>query len=235
MAGSGFSYFKCNVVMGARADMELFWWVDFQWSMRPPFELAFGRQFIVALCEYDNPVFAFIHRGTMATAKWRRALLLGKSEDQNSLFCLMARQWCCQSEWFKQHGAYYLDCKCCYSWQYKSGFTKSSELWGFNFSLWKEGGFTMKKLKGCSCLVPMLTWVPEPFPWVWILQWTTMHSQKQGMHHHHPRGWHHVRWKQRVFLKRVGEKFSISHSQPDGVGTSISCPWEERQQKWMAS
>ena len=49
-----------------------------------PFQLAFGRQFSGALCEYGEPVFAFIHPGTKATPKWRRALFLGKSEDQNS-------------------------------------------------------------------------------------------------------------------------------------------------------
>ena len=92
-----------------------------------PYELAYGRQFTGTLCEYGEPVFAFIHPGTKATPKWRRALFLGKSEDQNS-FVLFDGQAVVlsknvrriQTTW-RSHMAYYFHCKC-YSWQYKSGF-----------------------------------------------------------------------------------------------------------------
>ena len=83
-----------------------------------PYELGFGRQLSGALCEYGEPVFAFIHLGTKATPKWRRALFLGKSEDQNS-FVLFDGQAVVlsknvrrvQTTW-RSHMAYYLHCKC---------------------------------------------------------------------------------------------------------------------------
>ena len=92
-----------------------------------PFELAFGRQFNGALCEYGEPVFAYIHPGTKATAKWKRVFFLGKSEDQNSYILfdgqavVLSKNVRRISTTWRSHMAYYLHCKC-YSWQYRSGF-----------------------------------------------------------------------------------------------------------------
>ena len=92
-----------------------------------PYELAYGKQFNGTLCEYGEPVYGFIHPGTKATPKWRRALFLGKSEDQNGFVLfdgeavvLSKNVRRIQTTW-RSHMAYYLHCKC-YSWQYKSGF-----------------------------------------------------------------------------------------------------------------
>ena len=75
---------QCNVELGPRHSACLLG----RFSVingATPFELAHGRQFTGSLCEYGEPVYGFIHPGTKkAAAKWRRAIFLGKSEDQNS-------------------------------------------------------------------------------------------------------------------------------------------------------
>eukprot|EP00435_Cladocopium_sp_Y103_P044674 s1582_g12.t1 len=92
-----------------------------------PYELAHGRQFSGALCEYGEPVYGFIHPGSKAAAKWRRAIFLGKSEDQNSFVLfdgkavVLTKNVRRITTTWRSHMAFYLHNKC-HSWQYRSGF-----------------------------------------------------------------------------------------------------------------
>ena len=92
-----------------------------------PHELAFGRTYSGELCEFGEPVFAYVVPATKASAKWRRMIFLGKADAQNSyvLFdgqaLVLSRNVRRISTAWRSHMAYYLHCKC-FSWQYKAGF-----------------------------------------------------------------------------------------------------------------
>ena len=91
-------------------------------------ELAFGgKRYDGELCEYGEPVFAYIQPTTKASARWKRMVFLGKAEVQNSyvLFdgesVVMSRSVRRIGTTWQSHLGYYVHCKC-FSWQFKSGF-----------------------------------------------------------------------------------------------------------------
>ena len=91
-------------------------------------ELAFGgKRYDGELCEYGEPVFAYIQPTTKASARWKRMVFLGKAEVQNSyvLFdgesVVMSRSVRRIGTTWRSHLGYYVHCKC-FSWQFKSGF-----------------------------------------------------------------------------------------------------------------
>ena len=94
-----------------------------------PFELAYGRCFEGALCEYGEPVFGFVHAAhrSKTAAKWKRTLFLGRADSQNSyvLFdgqsVILSRSIRRIANSWRSHMAFYLHCKC-FSWQYRAGF-----------------------------------------------------------------------------------------------------------------
>ena len=79
------------------------------------------------LCEFGDPVFAYVGPSTKASAKWRRMIFLGKADIQNSyvLFdgqaIVLSRSVRRISTTWKSHMAFYSHYKC-FSWQYKAGF-----------------------------------------------------------------------------------------------------------------
>eukprot|EP00435_Cladocopium_sp_Y103_P024696 s2951_g6.t1 len=90
-------------------------------------ELAFGRVFTGELCEFGEPVYAYVVPQSKAAAKWKRMVFLGKAETQNSyvLFdgeaVVLSKSVRRISTTWRSHLAFYLHCKC-FSWQYKTGF-----------------------------------------------------------------------------------------------------------------
>ena len=92
-----------------------------------PHELAFGRTYNGELCEFGEPVFAYVVPNTKASARWKRMLFLGKADTQNSyvLFdgqaIVMSKSVRRITTTWRSHMAYYLHCKC-FSWQFRSGF-----------------------------------------------------------------------------------------------------------------
>ena len=88
---------------------------------------AFGRPYNGELCEFGEPVFGYVIPSTKASAKWKRMLLLGKAESQNSFVLCDGQAIVLSSSvrristTWRSHMAYSLHCKC-FSWQFRSGF-----------------------------------------------------------------------------------------------------------------
>ena len=82
------------------------------------YELAFGRVFVGELCEFGEPVYAYVIPTTKAAAKWKRMVFLGKAEIQSS-YVLFDGQSIVLSKSIRRinttwrtHVAYYLHCRC---------------------------------------------------------------------------------------------------------------------------
>eukprot|EP00435_Cladocopium_sp_Y103_P032843 s2896_g8.t1 len=92
-----------------------------------PYELVHKKPYSGAIAPFAEPVFGFYRVGAKGTAKWRRALFLGKVDGQDS-YILYSGQHLgltrsirrIDSDW-KNHLVFYATFRC-NSWEYKSGF-----------------------------------------------------------------------------------------------------------------
>ena len=92
-----------------------------------PYELVHKQPYSGAIATFAEPVFGYYRVGAKGTAKWRRALFLGKVDGQDSYILYSGHQLVLtrsirriDSDW-KNHLAFYSTFRCS-SWEYKSGF-----------------------------------------------------------------------------------------------------------------
>ena len=92
-----------------------------------PYELVHKQPYSGAIATFGEPVFGYYRVGAKGTAKWRRALFLGKVDGQDSYILYSGHQLVLtrsirriDSDW-KNHLAFYSTFRCS-SWEYKSGF-----------------------------------------------------------------------------------------------------------------
>ena len=92
-----------------------------------PYELAFGREYAGALCEFGEPVFGYHRQMAKSSARWKRAVFLGKVDPQDSFLLydgqslVLTRSIRRIATSWKGHLAFYVNFTC-WSWNYKSGF-----------------------------------------------------------------------------------------------------------------
>ena len=91
-----------------------------------PNELAFGREYTAALCEFGEPIFGYHRAIARSSASWKRSIFLGKIDPQDSyllydgqtlVLAISVRR--ISTSW-KGHLAVYINFTC-WSWNYKSG------------------------------------------------------------------------------------------------------------------
>ena len=92
-----------------------------------PFELVHKKHYTGSIAQFAEPVFGYFRVGAKGTAKWRRALFLGKVDGQDSFLLYSGSHLVLtrsirriDTDW-KGHLAFYSAFKC-NSWEYKSGF-----------------------------------------------------------------------------------------------------------------
>ena len=92
-----------------------------------PFELVHKKRYTGSIAQFAEPVFGYFRIGAKGTAKWRRALFLGKVDGQDSFLLYSGSHLVLtrsirriDTDW-KGHLAFYSTFKC-NSWEYKSGF-----------------------------------------------------------------------------------------------------------------
>ena len=92
-----------------------------------PYELVHKKPYSGAVAPFAEPVFGYYMVGAKGTAKWRRALFLGKVDGQDSYILYSGHRLVLtrsirriDSDW-KNHLAFYSTFRCS-SWEYKSGF-----------------------------------------------------------------------------------------------------------------
>ena len=92
-----------------------------------PFELIHKKHYTGSIAQFAEPVFGYFRVGAKGTAKWRRALFLGKVDGQDSFLLYSGSHLVLtrsirriDTDW-KGHLAFYSAFKC-NSWEYKSGF-----------------------------------------------------------------------------------------------------------------
>ena len=92
-----------------------------------PYELVHKKPYSGAVAPFAEPVFGYYMVGAKGTAKWRRALFLGKVDGQDSYILYSGHHLVLtrsirriDSDW-KNHLAFYATFRCS-SWEYKSGF-----------------------------------------------------------------------------------------------------------------
>ena len=92
-----------------------------------PFELAYGREYTGALCEFGEPIFGYHRTAAKSSARWKRAIFLGKIDPQDSYLLydgsnlVLTRSVRRISTSWKGHLAFYMNFTC-WSWNYKPGF-----------------------------------------------------------------------------------------------------------------
>ena len=92
-----------------------------------PYELAYGREYTGALCEFGEPIFGYHRTAAKSSARWKRAIFLGKIDPQDSYLLhdghnlVLTRSVRRISTSWKGHLAFYVNFTC-WSWNYKPGF-----------------------------------------------------------------------------------------------------------------
>eukprot|EP00435_Cladocopium_sp_Y103_P069691 s216_g33.t1 len=90
-----------------------------------PYELLYGSTFRGRVCEFAEPVFAFITTALKGNSKWHRAIFLTKLDNQDSYLLFDGSKLALsrsvrriQTDW-RGHMAYYLQFRC-HSWEYRT-------------------------------------------------------------------------------------------------------------------
>ena len=106
------------------------WWILYRFGATKavaPYELAFEHEYAGALCEFDEPVFGDHRQVAKSSARWKKAIFLGKLGPQDSYLLydgqslVLTRSIRRIATSWKGHLAFCVNFTC-WSWNYKSGF-----------------------------------------------------------------------------------------------------------------
>ena len=92
-----------------------------------PYELAYGREYTGALCQFGEPIFGYHRTAAKSSARWKRAIFLGKIDPQDSYLLYDGQNWVLTrsvrriSTSWKGHLVFYMNFTC-WSWNYEPGF-----------------------------------------------------------------------------------------------------------------